>query len=122
MKEDVEKMEMKKKKEEHKQTYTKRIIAHPQFKNIGYSQAVQLLRDMDIGEAIIRPSSKGNNHLTVTWKISRGCYQHVDVIEERKMNEFSIGKRLIIDGEDFEDLDEILARYVANSLKPFKPE
>lgn len=29
------------------------------------------------------------------------------------MNAFSIGKRLIIEGEDFEDLDEILARYIS---------
>mgnify|MGYP003916743781 CR=1 FL=1 len=36
LKEDVERMEARKRKEEHRQTYTKRIIAHPQFKNIGY--------------------------------------------------------------------------------------
>ena len=71
---------------------------------------------MEIGEAIIRPSSKGNNHLTVTWKINENCLQHVDVVEERKLNEFSIGKRLIIDGDDFEDLDEILARWVHGAL------
>ena len=33
-------------------------------------------------------------------------------MEEKKLNSFSVGKRLIIDGEDFEDLDEILARLV----------
>ena len=70
-----------KKKEEHRQTYTKRIIAHPQFKNIGYSQAIVCLKDMSIGDAIIRPSSKGNDHLTVTWKINKNCYQHVDILE-----------------------------------------
>ena len=56
---DMDKLDEKKKKEEHRQTYTKRVIAHPQFKNIGYQQAVALLREMDIGDAIIRPSSKG---------------------------------------------------------------
>jgi len=111
--EDQFKLDEKKRKEEHRQTYTKRIIAHPQFKNIGYSQAVAYLKDMDVGDAIIRPSSKGNDHLTVTWKINNNCYQHVDVLEEKKQNSFSIGKRLIIEGEDFEDLDEILARYIS---------
>jgi len=67
---------------------------------------------MDIGDAIIRPSSKGNNHLTISWKINNNCYQHIDVLEDKKLNEFSIGKRLLIDGEEFEDLDEILARYI----------
>jgi transcription elongation factor SPT6 len=109
---DQAKLDDKKKREEHKKTYTKRVIAHPQFKNLGYQQAVGYLRDVQIGEAVIRPSSKGNDHLTVTWKIDENLYQHIDVLEEKKMNAFSVGKKLIIDGEEFEDLDEILACYV----------
>jgi transcription elongation factor SPT6 len=69
---------------------------------------------MEIGDAIIRPSSKGNNHLTISWKVNTNCYQHIDVLEDKKLNEFSIGKRLIIDGEEFEDLDEILARHIGS--------
>jgi len=49
----------------------------------------------------------------VTWKVNDNCYQHIDVLEEKKLNSFSVGKRLIIDGEDFEDLDEILARLIS---------
>jgi hypothetical protein len=117
---DQYKLDEKKKREEHKQTYTKRVIAHPQFRNIGYQQCIALLNDMEIGDAIIRPSSKGIDHLTLTWKINKGIYQHIDIVEEKKLNPFSIGKRLIIEGEDFEDLDEILARYVnpmANNVR-----
>ena len=106
------KIDEKKRKEQHRQTYTKRIIAHPQFKNVGYKEAVVYLKDMDVGDALIRPSSKGSDHLTITWKIGKSCFQHVDVLEEKKINAFSIGKRLIIEGEDYEDLDEILARYI----------
>ncbi len=110
--EDQFKLDEKRRKEENKQTYVKRIIAHPQFKNVDYAQAVAHLKDMQIGDAIIRPSSKGNDHLTVTWKVDKLCFQHVDILEEKKLNAFSIGKRLIIEGEDFEDLDEILARHI----------
>ena len=109
---DQAKLDDKKKREEHKKTYTKRVIAHPQFKNMGYQQAVGYLSEMQIGEAVIRPSSKGNDHLTVTWKIDENLYQHIDVLEEKKLNAFSVGKKLIIEGEEFEDLDEILACYV----------
>jgi transcription elongation factor SPT6 len=128
--EDRNKLIDKKKKEEHKQTYTKRVISHPQFKNYAYAQAVNMLKDQSIGDCIIRPSSKGADHLTATWKVYDDCFQHVDILEEKKANVFSIGKRLIIDGEDYEDLDEILARYInpmANfvkeiiSHKNFKP-
>ncbi len=117
---DKYKLDEKKKRDEHKQTYTKRVIAHPQFRNIGYQQCVALLNDMDIGDAIIRPSSKGIDHLTLTWKVNKDVNQHIDIVEEKKLNPFSIGKRLIIDGEDFEDLDEILARHVnpmANNVR-----
>lgn len=38
--------------------------------------------------------------------------QHVEIVEENKPNPFSLGRRLIIGNEHFEDLDEILARFV----------
>lgn len=103
---------------------------------------------MDQGEVIIRPSSKGADHLTITWKVADGIYQHIDVREEGKANAFSLGnyyncvelnfsglyssyvflkyfdllhkvnivlflgKSLWIGNEEFEDLDEIIARHV----------
>lgn len=48
------------------------------------------------GEAIIRPSSKSVSHLTVTWKVAEGIYQHIDVKEEGKQHQFSLGKTLLI--------------------------
>ena len=100
---------------EHRATYTKRVIAHPQFRNVGYAQAAQMLRDAPVGDVLFRPSSKGPDHLTATWKVASSgcCLAHVDVLEDKKLNAFSIGRRLIVDGEDYEDLDEIVARYVA---------
>ena len=93
-------------------TYTKRVIAHPSFHNINFKQAEKMMETMGQGDVIIRPSSKGENHLTVTWKVSDGIYQHMDVREEGKENTFSLGATLWINSEEFEDLDEIVARYV----------
>ena len=100
------------KKLQHRQTYTTRVIIHPSFKNIGFQEAERLLVTMDQGEGIIRPSSKATDHLTVTWKVTDDIYQHVDIREERKENAFSLGKCLWIGDEQFEDLDEIMARYL----------
>jgi transcription elongation factor SPT6 len=47
---------------------------------------------MDQREVIVRPSSKGSDHLMVTWKVIDGVYQHTDVREEAKENAFSIGQ------------------------------
>ncbi|VDQ16922.1 unnamed protein product [Trichobilharzia regenti] len=38
--------------------------------------------------------------------------QHIDVVEKEKTNNFSLGKLLIIGDEEYEDLDEIVARHV----------
>ncbi|KAI1903238.1 hypothetical protein AGOR_G00025160 [Albula goreensis] len=106
------KQEEEMKKKQQRTTYIKRVIAHPSFHNINFKQAEKMMEAMDQGDVIIRPSSKGENHLTVTWKVADGIYQHVDVREEGKENAFSLGHTLWINNEEFEDLDEITARYV----------
>lgn len=110
---DLEDMEMKKeddsKKKQSRQQYTKRIIVHPSFYNISYSEALKII---DKVEVIVRPSSKGSDHLTVTWKIADGIHQHIDVREKGKENAFSLGQSLWIGNEEFEDIDEIITRHV----------
>ncbi len=116
--------EQRKKKAQHKQSYVKRVIVHPNFKNIDYKKAEKILdniekdkSDPDIeyqqGDVIIRPSSKGDDHLTVTWKVADGIHQHIDVLEKNKINAFSLGQSLIIGSDEFEDLDEIIARHIS---------
>merc|ERR1719410_455411 len=94
------------------QQYTKRVITHQSFLNIGFKEAEAKMADMDQGDVIIRPSSKGQDHLTVTWKVTDGIHQHIDVLEKNKVNAFSLGQSLWIGNEEFEDLDEIIARHI----------
>jgi transcription elongation factor SPT6 len=56
-----------------------RLVQHPYWKNVTYQQAVEQLTGPDVrrGSIIIRPSTKGNNHLSITWKIDEGIYQHI---------------------------------------------
>ncbi|ESO03043.1 hypothetical protein HELRODRAFT_173911 [Helobdella robusta] len=69
------------------------------------------MENFEQGDVIIGPSSKGNNHLTFTWKVSNKVFQHIDVKEEDKANAVSPGKRLWIESECFGDLDGIIARH-----------
>lgn len=48
----------------------------------------------------------------MSWKVDDGIVQHIDVREREKTNSFSLGKLLLIGEEEFEDLDEIVARHV----------
>lgn len=120
------KKEVDSKKVKARQQYTKRVIVHPAFHNISYAEAVKLLKSMDQGEVVVRPSSKGTDHLTVTWKVADDVYQHIDVREVGKENTFSLGTSLFIGSEEFEDLDEIIARHInpmasyARDLTTFK--
>ncbi|XP_055370819.1 transcription elongation factor SPT6 isoform X2 [Condylostylus longicornis] len=100
------------KKNKSRQQYVKRVIVHPSFHNKSYGEVVKIMETMDQGEVIVRPSSKGSDHLTVTWKVTTDIYQHIDVREEGKENVFSLGQSLWIGNEEFEDLDEIIARHV----------
>jgi len=66
---------------------------------------------------VIRPSSKGTDHLTITWKVYEDIYFHIDIQEIDKPNEQAIGATLVIQNSGlqnnrFEDLDEIIARFV----------
>lgn len=100
------------KKQQQRQQYIKRVIVHPSFHNISYAEALKILDRLDQGEVIVRPSSKGSDHLTATWKLTKDVYQHIDIREEGKENVFSLGQSLWIGNEEFEDLDEIIARYI----------
>lgn len=73
---------------------------------------LQSLGDKDVGELMIRPSSKGPSHLAMTLKFFDGVYVHIDVVEggkeHRDMTSFlRLGKTLKIGDETFEDLDEV---------------
>jgi transcription elongation factor SPT6 len=92
--------------------YCKRVIVHPAFENIDCKTCEKKLADMEQGHAIIRPSSQSQNFLTVSWKVTDGIYQHVTIREEGKANAFSLGHQLFIENETYEDLDEIIARYI----------
>uniref|UniRef100_T1GUP5 Transcription elongation factor SPT6 n=1 Tax=Megaselia scalaris TaxID=36166 RepID=T1GUP5_MEGSC len=81
-------------------------------KRINQGNIVKIMEDMDQGEVVVRPSSKGSDHLTVTWKVTTDVYAHIDVREEGKENAFTLGQSLLIGNEEFEDLDEIIARHV----------
>lgn len=99
-------------KRANRRPYCKRVIIHPAFENIDYKACEKKLALMEQGTAIIRPSSQGPDFLTVSWKITDGINQHVSIREEGKDNPFSLGHQLFIDNETYEDLDEIIARYI----------
>jgi transcription elongation factor SPT6 len=56
---------------------TRRVIKHPNFHDFNTAQAENYLDKQQRGDVVIRPSSKGLNHLAVTWKVDDKLYQHI---------------------------------------------
>lgn len=59
---------------------TRRVIKHPNFHNFNTAQAEAYLDKQQRGDVVIRPSSKGIDHLAVTWKVDEKLYQHIGTL------------------------------------------
>lgn len=90
-----------------------RVIDHPNYHNFNYKSAVAFLRSQPRGSVVVRPSSKGDDHLAVTWKVDDDVYQNIDVLELDKESEYSLGRVLRIEGMgSYSDLDELIVNHV----------
>lgn len=97
---------------------TMRVIKHPLFRPFNSTQAVEFLGSQTRGDVVIRPSSKGPDHLAVTWKVADGIFQHIDVLELDKENEFSVGRTLKVGGRfTYSDLDDLIFNHVKAMAK-----
>lgn len=97
---------------------TQRVIKHPLFKPFNSTQAEEYLGSQSRGDLVIRPSSKGQDHLAVTWKISDNIYQHIDVLELGKSSTGGTGTTLNIGGKyTYSDLDELIVNHVKTMAK-----
>lgn len=107
------KQKSKQTKKRNKPEATKRAISHPYFKNITYLEAENELENAESGELLFRPSSKGLDHITLTFKF-HDEYAHIDVIEKSKPgdNPLGLGRELWIGDKKYEDLNHIIAHYV----------
>lgn len=74
--------------------------------------AISNLKREDNGEFYFRPSSKGTDNLTLTWKFYESNIVHIDIQESDKAIGANIGSKLKISDEYYENLQEIVERYI----------
>ncbi|WFD35619.1 Transcription elongation factor spt6 [Malassezia cuniculi] len=90
-----------------------RVIDHPNYFNFNSSQAESYLATQPRGAVVVRPSSRGMDHLAVTWKVDDGVYQHIDVLELDKENDQALGRILrVADMGSYSDLDDLIVNHV----------
>lgn len=85
-----------------------RNIQHPLFHNFNYKQAEEYLAPKAIGDCVFRPSSKGPNFLTVTWKVSNNLFQHLSIQENNMGNT----KEYIVEHKRYADLDQLIFQHI----------
>ncbi|KAF0697503.1 Aste57867_11813 [Aphanomyces stellatus] len=90
----------------------KRQIAHPAFKNVSMKQCLALMKEMHQGDVMLRPASKGSDHLNLTWKVTDNVLRHFDVEEKDKPTEGRLGAKLIVKKEEYDSIDELIARLI----------
>jgi transcription elongation factor SPT6 len=88
-----------------------RNVTHPCFKNVTAREADELLKAKPEGDFLIRPSTSSTEHLTLCWKWN-DTVVHFDVQELHKPKRFELGKKLRLGQETYDDLNELIARYV----------
>mmetsp|Transcript_8860 Transcript_8860/g.6192 ORF Transcript_8860/g.6192 Transcript_8860/m.6192 type:complete len:143 (-) Transcript_8860:1415-1843(-) len=89
-----------------------RRIAYDKFANISSRRALVELNEKDVGDFVFRPSTRGNDHLTLTWKFYKKAFVHIDIVEQEKQPGSTIGSRLLISNDMFANLREIVERYI----------
>ena len=72
-------MDVQNRKKRAEANQTRRVIKHPNFHNFNSAQAEVYLDKQQRGDVVIRPSSKGQDHLAVTWKVDDKLYQHIGI-------------------------------------------
>ncbi|KAF9917029.1 Transcription elongation factor spt6 [Lobosporangium transversale] len=95
-----------------KSNFLPRKITHPLFKNMNAEDATKFLSDKPRGELVIRPSTRGTDHLSVTVKLADDLYKIFDILEMDKKDDVSLGKTLKIDNAKYSDLDELLVSHI----------
>ncbi|KAK6454325.1 SH2 domain-containing protein [Scheffersomyces xylosifermentans] len=85
-----------------------RNVQHPLFRNFSYKQAEEFLAPQSVGDCVIRPSSKGPQFLTITWKVSNNLFQHL-LVQERTGGRV---KEYIVDGKKYSDLDQLIFQHI----------
>ncbi|ODV62922.1 chromatin-remodeling histone chaperone SPT6 [Ascoidea rubescens DSM 1968] len=87
----------------------KKFVRHAFFQNLNAREAVEYLKGLSRGEFVIRPSSKGEDHLAITWKVDKDLFQHLDVVEGRERDGTKIYS---IGSSKYSDLDDLIENHI----------
>lgn len=92
-------------------SFRKRDIHHPYFKNIKEFASIELMETKKVGDFIFRPTSGSLNSIYLVFKFYEKCISNILIEELDKSTPTSLGKRLVMMGEEYSSLQEIIERF-----------
>jgi len=84
-----------------------RFFAHESFREFTHLQAEQHLSNAQVGDYVLRPSSRGDEYIAVTVKMGPDLFLHLQIKSVSKGKAFDpMAQELFIGSEKFNDIDE----------------
>lgn len=103
--------------EKAREKRTHRVINHPYYFPFNHQQAEDYLRRKERGDFVIRQSSRGDDHLTITWKLDKDLFEHIDIQELEKENPLALGRILVVENQRYHDLDQLIVEYLQHKVR-----
>jgi transcription elongation factor SPT6 len=94
----------------------RRACTHPAFRNGTNEEVDKELKEGGpamVGESLVRPSRKKGDSLAIHWVAREGGIMVIEINEEDKETDVSIGKVLKIKDAVYGSIDELISRHIA---------
>ena len=112
--EDGDVMEFEQSKKKHKKR-NKKKINHPDYHDVDFREAEEMLKTKPDGFYIVRGSTKGPKHLAITWRVTTDIYQHIGIYNYNNIVDIEESKNpgsYIINEIEYSELDEVLNLFI----------
>ncbi len=93
------------------------MLNHPLFKPFNSTQTEEYLGSRPPGEVVIRPSSKGMDHLAITWKVADGIYSMSMSWSCRRTTTSRWAACCASERPQYTDLDELIVEHIQAMAK-----
>ncbi|KPI86569.1 hypothetical protein ABL78_4344 [Leptomonas seymouri] len=106
--------------EQQVRVFATKMSRHPLFRDVSKSISAEMLRDKEIGEALLRPRSHSVHRVVCEVKVGSTATNHWVISEERRDNGqlyYKVEDRVVDRQWEFTDVDDFLYNFVSPMVK-----
>ncbi|KAL7697616.1 Holliday-junction resolvase-like of SPT6/SH2 domain containing protein [Lotmaria passim] len=106
--------------EQQVRVFATKMSRHPLFRDVSKNVSAEMLRDKEIGEALLRPRSHSVHRVVCEVKVGSTATQHWVISEERRGNGqfyYTVKDRAVDKQWEFTEVDDFLSSFVNPMVK-----